>query len=70
MKYKLDVTRDIDRDGGDGFMLWLDYGWCFADQGNHVQGFDTMKELRKAVRLETRKCDCKECIEYLNTKGN
>jgi hypothetical protein len=67
MKYKLNIQRDVDPDG-DGFMLWLNYGWCFADEGNHVQGFDNMKDLRQAAKEQTRICNCKEC--NLKTKGN
>ena len=64
-KYKLDVKRDVDPDGDDGFILCLPYGWRFYDDLVHVRGYDTMKELRQAVKIEVIPCDCDECVTEL-----
>ena len=66
-KYKLDVERDVDPDGDDGFMLCLPYGWRFYDDLVHVRGYDTMKELREDVRSGWMiiPCDCDECTQAI-----
>ena len=66
-KYKLDVERDVDPDGDDGFMLCLPYGWRFYDDLVHVRGYDTMKELREDVRSGwiIIPCDCDECTQAI-----
>ena len=66
-KYKLDVKRDVDPDGDDGFILCLPYGWRFYDDLVHVRGYDTMKELRDDVRSGwiIIPCDCDECTQAI-----
>lgn len=66
-KYKLDVKRDVDPVGDDGFMLWLPFGWRFYDEIVHVRGYDTMKELREDVRSGWMiiPCDCDECTQAI-----
>lgn len=65
-KYKLNVTRDVDVDD-DGPILNLPKGFCFDESGNkpndtcHVKGFDTMKDLRAAIRIEVVVCGCNSC---------
>lgn len=67
LKYKLDVKRDVDPDGDDGFILCLPYGWRFYDDLVHVRGYDTMKELREDVRSGWMiiPCDCDECTQAI-----
>jgi len=62
MKYKLNVQRDVDHDD-DGFILNLVKGYRFSDDPSpvHVRGYDTMKELRQAVRDDITTCDCTGC---------
>jgi hypothetical protein len=62
MKYKLNVKRDVDLDD-DGFILNLIRGYRFSDDPSpvHVRGYDTMKELRQAVRDDITTCDCADC---------
>ena len=67
-KYKLNTAKDIDRHD-DGYMLYLQYGWRFDSEIVHCRNFDTMAELRAAVRNDVISCDCAECLEYLNGKG-
>ena len=66
LKYKLNVKRDVDPNG-DGFMLWLPFGWRFYDEIVHVRGYDTMKELREDVRSGWMivPCDCDECVKAI-----
>jgi hypothetical protein len=63
-RYKLDVKRDVDADE-DGYILNLPYGFRFDDDIVHVRGYDTMKELRQAVKIEVIPCDCAECVTAL-----
>jgi hypothetical protein len=62
-KYKLDVKRDVDTDEPGSFILNLVYGWRFYDDLVHVRGYDSMKELRDAVKTDVIPCTCRECIE-------
>ena len=69
MKYKLDVKRDVDIDGGGffnditGYILNLPFGFRFYDDLVHVRGYDTMQELRESAKRDVIPCDCKECKE-------
>lgn len=63
-RYKLDVKRDVDADE-DRYILNLPYGFRFDDDIVHVRGYDTMKELRQAVKIEVIPCDCDECVTAL-----
>lgn len=65
LKYKLDVKRDVDPDGDDGFILCLPFGWRFYDDLVHVRGYDTMKELRDDVKWTVIPCDCDECTQAI-----
>ena len=62
MKYKLNVARDVDADD-DGYILNLPNGYRFDDDLVHVRGYDTMKELRQAVKTDVIPCDCKGCTQ-------
>ena len=66
-RYKLDVKRDVDPDGEDGFILCLPFGWRFYDDLVHVRGYDSMKELREDVRSGwiIIPCDCDECTQAI-----
>lgn len=64
MTYKLNVQRDVDADD-DGYILNLPYGFRFDDEVVHVRGFDTMKELRAAVKTEVMECRCDTCVKKL-----
>ena len=70
MKYKLNIKRDVDVDGYDdtvSYILNLPYGFRFDEDGNHVKGYDSMKELRADLKY-IEKCGCKECETHLNKK--
>lgn len=60
MQYKLDVQRDVDADD-DGYILNLPRGFRFDDDLVHVRGFDTMRELRAAVKTDVIECHCSGC---------
>jgi hypothetical protein len=65
-KYKLDVARDVDVDGGgfsgpETYMLHLPFGFRFTSEIVHTRGFDTMKELRAAAKQDVIPCDCASC---------
>ena len=62
MKYKLDIKRDVDADG-DGYMLWLPFGFRFSDDLVHVRCFDTISEIKTSAKNDVVECDCKECKE-------
>lgn len=60
-KYKLNVARDVDTDEDEGPILNLPAGFRFRDEVVHVRGFDTMRELRAAVRADVIPCQCDHC---------
>jgi hypothetical protein len=67
MKYKLDVSRDVDRDEPGVYILNLPKGWRFDEQSSpnnraHVRGYDSMKELRDDVKHAVIPCDCIGCL--------
>jgi hypothetical protein len=65
MKYKLNLSRDVDVDGDpsnpDGYVLCLPFGFRFTSEVVHTRGFDNMKELRAAAKQDVIPCDCAEC---------
>lgn len=65
MKYKLNVSRDVDVDGyGDdvAYILNLPKGFRFYDDLVHIRGYDTMAELRQAMKNDdVIPCDCSGC---------
>jgi hypothetical protein len=63
MKYKLNVARDVDTDEPGSYILNLPRGFRFDDDMVHVRGYDTMRELREAVKNEVIQCNCKGCTE-------
>lgn len=60
-KYKLNKSRDVDTDGDEGYILNLPNGYRFDDEVVHTRGFDTMKELRAAIKTNVIPCNCKGC---------
>ena len=70
MGYVLNVSRDVDCDGGSfgsevSFILNLPHGFRFEDDLVHVRGFDSMKALRLAARQGVMACDCTACVQGL-----
>lgn len=63
MKYKLNAQRDVDNDEPGSYILNLPNGFRFNDELVHVRGFDTMRELRDAVKNNVILCGCKGCLE-------
>lgn len=61
MKYKLNFTRDVDTDEPGNYILNLPPGFRFDDDLVHVRGFDSMKELRAAIKTDVIPCDCSGC---------
>jgi hypothetical protein len=64
MKYKLDIKKDVDADG-DGYMLWLPFGFRFSDDLVHVRCFDTLTEIRQAAKRDVVECDCEDCTKNI-----
>ena len=70
MKYKLNFDRDVDVDGyGDNvvYILNLPYGFCFEPHpvdATHVRGYDSIQELKKAIKTEIYSCDCVDCERH------
>ena len=63
MKYKLNVQRDVDISQAfdlTDYILNLPKGFCFVYEGTHVQGFDSMADLKKSIKLEVVECNCKD----------
>lgn len=58
--YKLNAQRDVDSDD-DGYILNLPRGFRFNDDVVHVRGFETMRELRAAVKNDVIECQCNDC---------
>ena len=61
MKYKL-RKQDVDKEP-DGYILNLPLGFRFYNEIVHTRGFDTMQELREAVKNDVIPCECSECKE-------
>jgi hypothetical protein len=64
MKYKLNVSRDVDTDEPGVYILNLPKGWKFAHDAynlEHVRAYDTMKELRFDIKGWVVPCDCAGC---------
>ena len=66
MKYKLNVSQDIDRDEPGVYILNLPKGWRFDEHSSpndrsHVRGYDSMKELRDDIKSAVILCDCHRC---------
>lgn len=73
-KYKLNVARDVDTDEPGVFILHLPAGWRFDERSMphdrvHVRGYDSMRELRAAIKTEVIPCDCDECVRILAKGG-
>jgi hypothetical protein len=69
MKYKLNISRDIDSDEPDVYILNLPAGFCFDEESSpndrsHVRGYDSMHELRADVKAgAVISCDCSGCTK-------
>ena len=61
MKYRLNFARDVDTDEPGSYILNLPAGFRFDDDLVHTRGFDTMKELREAVKNDVIPCTCTGC---------
>jgi hypothetical protein len=53
----------VDTDEPGSYILNLPKGYRFDDDLVHVRGYDTMKELREAVKTDVIPCSCKGCTE-------
>jgi hypothetical protein len=51
---------DDERDIGNSLIVTLANGWRFAEDGEHVRGFDTVREARSEVAAAKR-CKCVQC---------
>jgi hypothetical protein len=76
MKYKLNKARDVDTDEPGVYILNLPAGFRFDDGGGfnpndslHVQGFDSMRELKDTIKNEVIECHCNECLRLLKKKA-
>jgi hypothetical protein len=66
MGYKLNKSRDVDTDEPGVYILNLPKGFRFDEHSSpddrvHVMGFDSMRELRDAVKHSVIECDCLGC---------
>jgi len=62
MKYKLNVSRDVDTDDG-VYILNLPDGFRLDEQDLcHTMGFDSMKELRHYAKHSVIPCNCDGCV--------
>jgi len=64
VKYKLNVSRDVDTDEPDVFILNLPAGWKFNHDVmglSHTYAYDSMKELREDIKSSVEPCNCAEC---------
>jgi len=62
---------DDERKYGNSLIVTLHYGWAFGDNenpngGEHVRGFDTVKEAMAEVRA-AEPCHCRTCRERAAT---
>jgi hypothetical protein len=67
-KYKLNFSRDVDTDEPGVLILNLPSGFRFYDDLVHTRGYESMAELKEAVRDDIIPCDCKQCQKELEAK--
>ena len=60
-KYKLNFARDVDTDEDGVFILNLPSGYRFYDEVCHVRGFESMADLKDAIKWMVIPCECNEC---------
>ena len=60
-RFKLDFKQDVES-CEDGYIVVLPYGWRWNDDVVHTRGFDTLKEIRAAIKTDVEICDCDECV--------
>lgn len=53
---------DDERSIGNSIIVTLEKGFRFSEPGDHVRGFDTVKDAMREVRAAA-KCGCAECVE-------
>jgi len=68
-RYPLDIARDVDPDGGGGYILNIFFGWRFDDDLVHTRGYDTLAELRKSANFDVIRCACTSCLEGLQNEA-
>ena len=62
MKYKLNVSRDVDTDDG-VYILNLPHGFRLDETDLcHTMGFDSMRELRQYAKDSVIPCTCDGCV--------
>lgn len=62
VKYKLNVSQDVDADEPGVYILNLPTGFRLDETDLcHTMGFDTMKELRDYAKTSVVPCDCDGC---------
>jgi hypothetical protein len=74
MAYKLNIKRDLEitplwNGEGNEYFLWLPWGYRFSDDLVHCRGFDTLAEVKTAVKNDVIDCDCAECAEHKKGTG-
>ena len=63
MKYKLNVSRDVDTDDG-VYILNLPNGFRLDEKDlGHTMGFDSMRELRQYAKDSVIQCNCDVCTK-------
>ena len=69
VKYKLNVSHDVDLDEPGVYILNLPGGWKFAHDPyslEHVRAYDSMLDLRAGIKGWVVPCDCAECKRMAN----
>lgn len=74
MAYKLNIKRDLEitplwNGEGNEYFLWLPWGYRFSDDLVHCRGFDTLAEVKTAVKNDVIDCDCAECAGHKKGTG-
>lgn len=62
MKHKKVMFWDDERSIGNSLIVTLNKGWRFEERGEHVRGFDTVREAKQEVR-GSQPCDCSDCTK-------
>jgi hypothetical protein len=52
---------------GNRLIVTLNWGWRFEDLGEHVRGYDTVREAKQGIRAAIP-CACQECRDALQPK--
>lgn len=62
------VDVSDERGAGDGYWVYLDYGWYYEEQGSHIIHEDTPTQCLRLMKF-VKWCGCEDCINVLHFRA-